>query len=273
MSSKDVEALLSGIAAAVAEPSRTRMLCALMDGRARTATELALVADVAPSTGSAHLARLLAAGLVCDSKQGKHKYFRLAGVEVAEALEQWMVLAARPAVRPFVPSTPAPLRFARTCYDHLAGTLGVLLHDSLVRKAWVTARSDAQADAHDYVLTEPGLAGLRALGLDAGALRCRGRRLACACMDWSERRPHLGGALGAALLASLLSRGWLLGALDSRRLELTADGRRGLVRALDLPLDAVSAGAAAAGGVAEVAAVAGVTGCAAVRPKPPPVGR
>ncbi|QPF75742.1 helix-turn-helix transcriptional regulator [Roseateles sp. DAIF2] len=214
---------LAHIAASMAEPVRARMLCVLMDGHARTATELAAVGEVAASTASAHLARLLKQGLVECLAQGKHRYYRLAGAEVGQALESLLVLAGQPRPR-FEPSTPEPLREARRCYDHLAGHWGVRLHDHALLRRWIVV--PPAAAPRDYALTEAGVSALAGLGVDVDAARAaRRRRLACACMDWSERRPHLGGAIGAAWLQALLEQGWLRAELDSRALRPT---RRGL---------------------------------------------
>jgi hypothetical protein len=153
--------------------------------------------------------------------QGKHRYFRLNGPEVAAALEGLRVLAggARP-VR-FVPSAPTRLRRARTCYDHLAGTVGVGLRDRLEALGWLAANSPAGDD-----LTAAGIRSLERLGLDVAAARRQRRRFAYPCLDWSERRSHIGGALGAALLDLALRKRWLVRDLDSRSLEVTSLGRR-----------------------------------------------
>jgi DNA-binding transcriptional ArsR family regulator len=219
---------LAELAQCMAEPARARMLCCLMDGHARTATELAAVGEVSASTASAHLARLLAQGLLDCQSQGRHRYYRLAGGEVGAALESMLVLAGRSAAK-FQPGTPLPLREARRCYDHLAGAWAVRLHDHALRQAWLQPdRSQDRA----YALSERGAAALGALGLDIAAAQAKRRRLACACMDWSERRPHLGGALGAAWLQLLLERRWLEGELDSRALRLTRRGQAGLQQLL-----------------------------------------
>lgn len=216
---------LAHIAASMAEPVRARMLCCLMDGHARTATELAAVGEVAASTASAHLARLYRQGLIECLAQGRHRYYRLAGAEVGQALESLLVLAGQPGPR-FVPSTPEPLREARRCYDHLAGHWGVRLHDHALRRGWIIV--PPAAAPRDYGLTPAGEAALAGLGVDVAAARAaRRRRLACACMDWSERRPHLGGALGAAWLQALLGQGWLRAELDSRALRPTRRGLQG----------------------------------------------
>jgi DNA-binding transcriptional ArsR family regulator len=219
---------LAPIAASMAEPVRARMLCCLMDGHARTATELAAVGDVAASTASAHLSRLSAQGLIECLAQGRHRYYRLANAEVGQALEALLVLAGRPGTG-FVPSTPPVLREARRCYDHLAGDWGVRLHDHALRQCWI---KPLPAEPRGYALSVAGVSALAGLGLDVEAAQAaRRRRLACACMDWSERRPHLGGALGAAWLQALLKQGWLRPDLDSRALRPT---RRGSLRLAEL---------------------------------------
>jgi len=220
---------VSRIAAAIGEPARARMLCSLLDGRARTSTELAVIAEVTPSTASVHLQRLKAQRLVKVFAQGKHRYYSLQGASVAAALEALNVLAgsSRPA---FVPHTPNRLRAARTCYDHIAGTLGVALHDRLHALGWL---SPTGTD-HAYDLTSSGSKGLQSLGVDLAAARLQRRRFAYACVDWSERRPHLGGAIGAALLHVALQRKWVIPDLDSRALTVTRVGRREMMRSFGL---------------------------------------
>ncbi|MGH9379714.1 MAG: ArsR/SmtB family transcription factor [Thermoanaerobaculia bacterium] len=223
---------VAAVAAAIGEPARTRMLYCLMDGRARTSTELAVVADVAPSTASVHLQRLRHRGLVEVHAQGRHRYYRLTGPEVAAALEALSVLAGERRGAP-APSTPHHLRAARTCYDHLAGTLGVALLDRFRALEWLSGQS---AEDRAYTLTPAGDEGFEALGVDLGAARRSRRRLAFACLDWSERRPHLGGALGAAVLALGLAQGWVSRDLDSRAVRVTRSGRRALEARLGLTL-------------------------------------
>jgi DNA-binding transcriptional ArsR family regulator len=216
------DATASSIAAAIGEPARARMLYCLVDGRARTSTELAVVAEVTPSTASLHLQRLKAQRLVKVYAQGKHRYYSLEGVEVAVALEALSVLAGATHDE-FAPATPHRLRDARTCYDHIAGTLGVLLHDRFKALGWL---SGPAAGHVAYDLTLDGTKAFEALDIDVEATRALRRRFAFACLDWSERRPHLGGALGAALLATALKRKWVSRDLDSRALSLTGVGRR-----------------------------------------------
>ncbi|HEY3740319.1 MAG TPA: helix-turn-helix transcriptional regulator [Bryobacteraceae bacterium] len=212
---------VSGIAAAIGEPARARILYCLLDGRARTSTELAVVAGVSPSTASVHLQRLMEKRLVKVFAQGKHRYYSLEGASVATALEALSVLAggSRPA---FTPSTPNRLRAARTCYDHIAGTLGVALHDRFQALRWLSCDDED----HSYDLTAAGLKGLETLGIDVDEVRGQRRRFAYACVDWSERRPHLGGAVAAAVLNVALKRNWVLQDLDSRALTITRAGRR-----------------------------------------------
>lgn len=220
MDVKTVDAAASSIAAAIGEPARARMLYCLADGLARTSTELAIVAEVSPSTASVHLQRLMAKRLVKVLAQGKHRYYSLEGPNVAAALEALSVLAGRNA---FVPNTPGPLRAARTCYDHIAGSLGVALHDRVRAMGWL---AEVSKDTGSYDLTSRGEKSLAALGVDVNATRTLRRRFAFACVDWSERRPHLGGAVAAALLKVALKRKWVAQDLDSRILTVTRFGRR-----------------------------------------------
>ena len=218
---QDSDAAVSNIAACIGEPARARMLYCLMDGRARTSTELAVVAGVSPSTASVHLQRLTTQRLVKVLRQGKHRYYSLGGTSVAMALEALNVLAGGPR-EAFVPNTPNRLRAARTCYDHIAGTVGVLMHDRFQALGWIAASSgDSTCD-----LTGSGTKAFGALGVDVEAARTLRRRFAYSCVDWSERRPHLGGALAAALLRVALQKKWMLQDLDSRALCVTSFGRR-----------------------------------------------
>ncbi|HKW63005.1 MAG TPA: helix-turn-helix transcriptional regulator [Candidatus Acidoferrum sp.] len=230
MNVETADAAASSIAAAIGEPARARMLYCLADGRARTSTELAIVADVSPSTASVHLQRLTTNRLVKVLAQGKHRYYSLEGPNVAAALEALSVLAGGTRDT-FVPNTPEPLRAARTCYDHIAGSLGVALHDRIRTMRWL---SEVPGDAKSYDLTPRGTKGLEALGVDVDATRALRRRFAFACVDWSERRPHLGGAVGAALLKVALKRRWVAQDLDSRILSVTMFGRRELLARLGL---------------------------------------
>src|SRR5690348_267358 len=216
MDVQTADAAASSIAAAIGEPARARMLYCLADGRARTSTELAIVADVSPSTASVHLQKLMSKRLVKVVAQGKHRYYSLEGPNVAAALEALSVLAGGTRST-FVPNTPEPLRAARTCYDHIAGSLGVALHDRIRAMAWL---KQCSTDANAYELTPSGMKSLKSLGIDIDATRALRRRFAFACVDWSERRPHLGGAIGATLLKAALKRRWVAQDLDSRILHV-----------------------------------------------------
>jgi len=222
---------VSSLASAIGEPARTRMLYCLMDGRARSSTELAVVAEVSPATASVHLKRLQSEKLVKVVAQGKHRYYSLQGPEVAAALEGLNVLAGGTRDE-FVVGTPSHLRVARTCYDHMAGTLGVSLHDRLKCLGWLTVAGECDDDA--YEVTSKGVKGFEVLGVDIEATRMLRRRFAYACLDWSERRPHVGGALGAALWKLALKRKWVVPDLDSRALSITAHGRREMLARLEV---------------------------------------
>jgi DNA-binding transcriptional ArsR family regulator len=222
MGQSPVEIGVAGIAAAIGEPARARMLYCLLDGHARTSTELAIVGEVSPSTASVHLARLKEQKLVKVLSQGKHRYYSLEGESVARALEALTVLAGGSRQK-FVPGTPPHLRSARTCYDHMAGQLAVSLRDRFEKLNWLASDSIA-ADAYD--LTDEGKKAIASLGIDLEAVRSVRRRFAYACVDWSERRPHIGGALGNAILQLALKQQWFVQNLDSRALTLTAVGRR-----------------------------------------------
>lgn len=219
------DAAISRMAAAIGEPARARILYCLMDGHARTSTELSVVAEVSPATTSVHLNRLRMAHLVKVLVQGRHRFYSLEGPDVANVLESLSVLAGAGGSREkFVPNTPNGLRAARTCYDHLAGAAGVSLHDRFKALGWLSAVPNGSDNAYDLSLE--GTRALEALGIDIEATRRLRRRFACACLDWSERRPHVGGALGAALLRIALKRKWVVQDLDSRALGVTSLGRR-----------------------------------------------
>ncbi len=221
-------ATFATIAALAGDPARAGMLQALMSGRALTASELARVAGITAQTASSHLARMTAAGLLAVEKQGRHRYHRLASPGVAQMIEAIMRVASdlEPAPRRIsVGPRDAALRAARTCYDHLAGRLGVAVTDALVAGGYVELASDGG------VVTGQGTAFLRRIGIDADCLSGRrGRhsaRVLCRpCLDWSERRPHLAGALGAALCAHSLEKGWVRRIAGTRAVAITPKGAR-----------------------------------------------
>ncbi len=215
-----VEPDIARIAATIGDASRIRMLVLLMEGRALTAKELALGAGIEPGTATSHLKRLVDDGLLESAAQGRHKYFRFASEQVAQLVESLMRVAPK---RPSQPAVEAnePIRRARFCYDHLAGSLGTGLLAMLLRRRWLQADT---ADSRQLLLTTPGEKALRALGLDLDALRSKRRQLACTCLDWSERRDHLGGALGAALALHFTQQGWIERRKHSRVVQVSTEG-------------------------------------------------
>lgn len=215
---------LSRIAAAIGDPARALMLAALMDGRSRTAGELARCASIAAPTASGHLARLVDAGLLAVERQGRHRYHRLASAQVSQALEALMAIAPLPPPRsPQLGPRDAALRHARTCYDHLAGRVAVELAEAWLGAGWI------RADDGLWRLSEAGERELRRLGIAAPDPAARRPPLR-PCLDWSERRPHIGGQLGAALLERLLADSWVRRQRQSRALSISAEGERGLRR-------------------------------------------
>lgn len=213
---------LARLAATVGDPRRIQMLALLMEGRALTAKELALGAGITPATATAHLRRLLDDGLLAGTSQGRHKYFRLASEQVAQLVESLMRVAPRRQPEP----APAaePIRQARYCYDHLAGSLGTGLLALLLRKGWLVNDSSDTA-GKQLELTSKGARAFTTLGVDLEGVRARRRQFACRCLDWSERRDHLGGALGAALAEHLQSAHWIERKKHSRVVAVTALGR------------------------------------------------
>ncbi len=224
------EPRLARVAALVADPSRARMLAFLLSGEYASAGELARTATVSAATASAHLVKLVDAGLLVCEPRGRHRYFRLADADVAHALEALAMVAERSS-HDRTWSAPARLRLreARCCYGHLAGRRGVALLERLLAHGWLVEADDG------YALTDAGIAGLGRLGFDAAGLRASGApRVAYPCLDWSERRDHLAGKLASGLLAHFLERGWLRRIGTERALELTPPGQQALAPLLAL---------------------------------------
>jgi DNA-binding transcriptional ArsR family regulator len=223
---------LAATAALIADPSRAAMLDALLNGGRHSARELAVAASIAPSTATEHLDRLERGGLVVTERVGRRREVRLAGPEVGRALEALAALSPpRRATTLRQWHHGEALRAARSCYDHLAGQAGVGLADGLLEARVVTLGDGA------FQITRRGADRLGDLGLDVEAILGARRATARACIDWSERRPHIGGALGAALLAELLQRGWVTRPEPRKRvLRVTDEGRAGLREALGVRL-------------------------------------
>ena len=220
---------LAEVAALVGDPARANMLCALLDGRALTAGELAYAASVSPQTTSGHLAKLTQAHLLNAVKQGRHRYYKIATPQVAQMLESIMAVAMStpPRHRP-VSKVDEQMRTARTCYDHIAGRLGVGLADTLCGRGHVVLGEDGGE------VTPQGHAFFDRFGVPL--VEDKRRTFCRACLDWTERRPHLAGAVGAGLATRCLDLGWIKRMRDSRALTITPAGRTGLREVFDLTI-------------------------------------
>ena len=212
---------LAETASLVGDPTRAAMLMALMDGRALTAGELARAGGVTAQTASGHLAKMLEAGLLALEAQGRHRYYRLASASIAGMLEAMMVAAAPPPIR--TGPRDAAMRRARICYDHLAGEIAVALTGAMVARGQIEIGPDGAA------LTESGRLLLSEIGVELppegkGAVFCR------PCLDWSERRHHIAGAVGAALYRTFVARGWIRRAAEGRTVTFSPPGREALRR-------------------------------------------
>jgi DNA-binding transcriptional ArsR family regulator len=219
----------AAVAGLLGHPARSAMVDALLGGEALTAGELARAAGVSAPTASEHLARLVGGGLVAVVAQGRHRYHRISGHEVAGALEAFAAICPPTPVRSLRAATERDaLRRGRTCYDHLAGSLGVAVTDGLRDRGWLVVAGDG------LDLSPDGEAGLRAAGVDVTAARAGRRTFARTCLDWTERRPHLAGALGAAIATAAFDAGWLRRA-SGRGVRVTADGRAAFADVFDVP--------------------------------------
>jgi len=210
---------IARIAALIGDPARANILSALMTGRALTVSELSAEAGVTTSTTSIHLSKLEAGGLIRFQKQGRHRYASLAGTEVASVLEALMGLAqSTGATRVRTGPRDPEMRKARVCYDHLAGEMGVALFDSLMKSGALATEGD------DVRLTDTGRTQLTSFGIDLTRLEQARRKLCRPCLDWSMRRTHLAGALGAALLTRVFDLGWASRIPDGRVIRFSDDG-------------------------------------------------
>jgi DNA-binding transcriptional ArsR family regulator len=210
---------MTRIAGLIGEPGRIQMLAALLDGNGHSASELAIAAAVSPQTASSHLSKLLAGGLIASERSGRQRLFRLKSNDVAVAIEAIGALAGVPR------SAAVPeIRFARTCYDHLAGVLAISVRNELLKRGVLRHGKDA------FSLTREGEKFLNVLEIDVEELRQQRRSFAYKCLDWTERHHHIGGAVGAALLDRLFAMKWLARMRGTRAVRLTHDGERGLER-------------------------------------------
>ena len=224
---------LSEVAALMGDPARAAMLSLLMDGRAHTASDLALAAGVTAQTASGHLGRMAEANLLAARAQGRNRFYRLASPDVAHAIESLMALAgtralsaAGAASRTAAWRRDPDLRFCRTCYDHLAGQVGIAVTDSLTQHGHLEPKG-----ARDWKLTASGELFCARVGVDLGeARRASTRHFARQCLDWSERRPHISGALGAAIADTFVKKGWAEKLRRGRTVRLTDSGRRAMAR-------------------------------------------
>ncbi len=211
------------------DPARASILCALIDGRAHTATELSYAAGVSPQTTSSHLAKLVDGDLLTLERQGRHRYYRLTSADVAKAIEALLVVSTgRPARHRSIGPRDEGLRQARMCYDHLAGRFGVVLTDAMLKKRYL-----ADGD-NGFDLTQTGERFVTGLGIDLEATRRRRRAFALKCLDWSERRHHVAGAVGAALADRLVQLKWVRRMPDSRAVVITRKGKEDLKNILGL---------------------------------------
>ncbi|HTJ64104.1 MAG TPA: metalloregulator ArsR/SmtB family transcription factor [Alphaproteobacteria bacterium] len=217
-----MDANIAAPAALIADPARAAMLMALFDGRAQPASTLAAIAGISPQAASNHLAKLRDGGMVAVEIEGRHRYYRLAHPEIAAALEA--LACAAPRIRSLDPPLSREarrLRDARSCYDHLAGRLGVAIADALIAQDYLRAASDPKG----FAVTETGKAWFAELGIDVGTLKPGKHGHARRCLDWTERRHHVAGPLGHALLDRLLDLKWVRRDGIGRKLELTEAGR------------------------------------------------
>jgi DNA-binding transcriptional ArsR family regulator len=218
--SEEIEKHFGHIASLIGEKSRAIMLWNLLDGRAYTATELAVAAELSFQSASNHLSQLLNAGLLAVEKQGRHKYYRFANDRVAQTIENIAgLMPVSSLTRSINIANPSGIKYARTCYDHLAGKIGVRLTHALLQQKILTPYNDR------YEVTHAGNTWFENVGIDIAATQKQNRKFAYPCLDWSERNHHIGGALGAALLQSMLQKDWIRKVNHSREIVITGKGK------------------------------------------------
>jgi DNA-binding transcriptional ArsR family regulator len=226
----DAKFSLASTAALIADPGRAAMLTSLLDGRALAAGELARAANVSPQSASMHLSQLLEGGLVKVAQDGRHRYFQIASPQVAHAAEPLGVIASPRKQKPL--GEGDPICYARTCYDHLAGAMAVSLAESLQQRRYLVARIDSD---REFDVTAAGEEFFREWRIDVNELRSKKRSFARRCLDWTERRDHLAGAVGAAICQRLLELRWIARDRNSRIVRVTPSGRRQLEELIHVP--------------------------------------
>ncbi|ODP28314.1 putative HTH-type transcriptional regulator YdfF [Paenibacillus nuruki] len=220
---------IAEVASLLAEPSRATILTSLMDGRFHTASELALMTGITPQTASFHLSKLIEGRLINFEKHGRHRYYELANQDIASILESFLTLSSPPEVRSLRQSSQVQsLREARTCYDHLAGKLGVDLTDAMLANQYITTGET------EFIVTAKGEVFFAHFGLDLYMLKRKRRAFSHACLDWSERRHHLAGALGQGLMHQLFDLGWIVRVPSIRAVQVTEQGAQGFKNVFDL---------------------------------------
>lgn len=220
-----LEHAISHVATAIAAPSRVSILCALMDGKAWTATELSTIANIAPSTASAHLAKLLNSQLITCLSQGRHRYYRLAGSNIAALIENLMGISMKTQYQLPI-TTPIHLRKARTCYDHLAGEIAVNIYQFMLSNGWLLIEENT--------LSTIGIDCFKQLGIQLPTKTTR--KIACECLDWSERSMHLGGVAGSELLKIFEQNGWINRIKGYREVSFTLAGKKALKYYFDIDI-------------------------------------
>lgn len=220
------------VATLVSEASRAAILTALLDGRFHPASDLAYMAGIKPQTASFHLAKMIDANIVTVEKHGRHRYYGIRNQEVAQIMESLLSIAPPIEIKSFKhASENKGLRFARTCYDHLAGNLGVQLTNSLMNMGVINEEKD------DFYLTEIGEEFFKSFQINLEEVKKKRRSFSHKCLDWSERRHHLGGALGNALLDRLLELNWVERVPKTRAIKITSEGKNGLKEIFSIDLE------------------------------------
>ncbi|EJL66847.1 ArsR/SmtB family transcription factor [Flavobacterium sp. CF136] len=218
-------------ASLIGDPTRASILWTLLDGRAFTATELAVSANTSPQNISMHLGKLLEADLLCVEKQGRHKYYRFSNKEVAYAVEAMANLVPKPEVSlKNKPENYPPIKFCRTCYDHLAGKIGVALTDSLLEQKIIIEKNNA------YEISPEGEKWFSRFGINIEEAQKQKRIFLKPCLDWSERRNHIAGSIGALLLNKMIAEDWLRRTKDSRAMIITGKGEKELLKNFKIAL-------------------------------------